>query len=412
MKVFRRIVSYSASVVLMTVINVAVIPTVIILAGTTAWAGIAVAQSVASFTGVIVAFGWGVTGPSEVAGLPQERRGQFFADSMASRLWLFILGTPAMAIVVSTTAPGNSIANILAAFALLLPALGASWFFVGEKSPWRLFFLENIPRATGTLIGTVVLFASGDIALFAAAQVVGAVICVLISWLNVSKRYPGFAWHGGIRSSLQRLRAQTAGVVTAGTSALYVNLPLVIVALFFPSATAPYAMADKLMKFVLSGYSPAVQIAQGYVPQSDSHRHRNRASLAAIVAGGMGLVMGLGYAIFAPQAVGLLSSDQVQITWAISIPLGLALAAIATSAIVGLACLTSLGALRQVATSTVLGAVVGIPLLLAAGVFSDPSGIAWATALSEIAVAVYQVIHFRRILPNIEFTLGKTESVR
>ena len=70
----RRLLSftggYGASVIISGIISIAVLPAIIILAGEAAWAEIAVAQGVAGFAYVFVVFGWGVTGPTEVASLP------------------------------------------------------------------------------------------------------------------------------------------------------------------------------------------------------------------------------------------------------------------------------------------------------------------------------------------------------
>lgn len=396
-RALHRLGGFGSSIVLMAVINVSVIPIVISLAGATVWGGIAVAQSIAAFGAIIVAFGWGTTGPSDVARLSHERRGQFYVDSVSSRVWLFAMVLPAVLAIVWYVAPADHLANACAAVALLMPALGASWFFIGEKSPWRLLLFENAPRAIGTIIGALFLVTLGNVAVFTAAQALGALASVVVGWINVTGRYRNYVLSAGPRAAALRLPQQAGGMITASTAALYVNLPLVLVSLVVPGATAAYAVADKLLKFALTAFSPITQVAQGYVPSTDPEKHLQRAKVAAISAATLGVIAGSLYAMLAPWAAHLLSAHKIEISGELSIPLGVALASIATSGIVGLACLTSFGAIKRVAMSTILGALAGVPLLIVSGVVAGAVGIAWATASSELLVTAYQLFYFRRL---------------
>ena len=348
------------------------------------------AQSIASIAVVLVAFGWGITGPSAVASMRSAARGQYFFDSVVSRAWLFLVAAPIAAVLMWFIAPGDSHANVLAGITAILPALGASWFFIGEKRPWTLLLFETAPRAIGTIAGAVMLAATGSIIYFACLQLLGSLLAVVVSAWEVTRRHRQYSLNLGIRAAADRLRAQTAGILTAGTSALYVNVPLLLVAMLAPQATTFYAAADKLMKFALTAYSPVVQIAQGYVPCPNREEHNKRALLASRAALGIGFVAGGGFFALAPLGVHLLTAGQASISHQLSAPLGLVLGSVAISAVLGTACLTSLGAIRKVAESTVLGAVCGVPLIVLGGFIFGIYGIAWATAISELAVAIYQ----------------------
>lgn len=397
-KIGRRAGGYGSSIALSTLVNLAVVPIVIAVAGSAAWGGIAVSQSIASFGFVLVAFGWGITGPSAVAGLGEPARGQFFVDSVITRAYLFVLVAPLVLISVWVLSPGNTMANQFAALALLLPALGSSWFFVGERRPWRLFFMENVPRALGTALGAVLLVLTRDIVWFAVSQSLGSIFSTGIAVWDVMRRHPRYRAVMRLRPALGRLRDQASGMIAAGTAALYVSLPLVLVALLVPQATAVYALADKLLRFSVAAYSPVIQIAQGYVPDRDPAIHRSKAELALKLSLGLGLVAGGGYMLLAPWGASVLSAGAIVVSWSLAAPLGLALAAIAVSAVVGWACLTSFGAVKKVAVSTVLGVLFGAPLLVFGGLWFGLVGIAWATAASELIVALYQIGQLRRFI--------------
>ena len=126
---------FGGSVLLSGAVSIAVVPVVIAAAGPGPWAGVAIAQAIGSFVCVIVTFGWAVTGPAAVAGLSAGERGAYFRGSIASRTWLALAAAPVVVGLVLLVTPGDRLANVFAAFALMLPALGASWFFVGEGAP-------------------------------------------------------------------------------------------------------------------------------------------------------------------------------------------------------------------------------------------------------------------------------------
>lgn len=396
--VAKRLGGFGSSVVLMAAVTAASIPVVISHAGPEAWASISVSQSIAAMAAVLVAFGWGITGPSAIAGTPSDRRGSSYANATASRAWLFLLVAPATFALVWARTDKYQAPGLMAACAVILPALGAAWFYVGERRPWRLFVFDTLPRAAGTAVGGLLVMQTGSILCFTVSQAAGAATAAVAGLVDITRRHSTHGASLGVLASFRRLRDQAGGVVTAATAAAYGSLPLIVVASLVPSATAAYALADKLMKFALTALSPVFQIAQGYVPSPAPAEQRRRArsvTAAALVVGG--LAGGI-YALLAPWGAALFSAHAVivprQITW----PLGIALGAIAVSAVIGSACLMAFGAVRQVALSTVLGAVIGIPCIIVSGHIFGIAGIAWSTAGSEVLVAAYQVKQLCSIL--------------
>ncbi|GAA2749791.1 polysaccharide biosynthesis C-terminal domain-containing protein [Amnibacterium kyonggiense] len=392
----RRLGGFGSSVVINGVISLAVVPIVITQAGADLWAGIAVAQSIASFVAVVVTFGWAVTGPATVAGLSDEERSGYFRASVAARVWLAVPSVPIMIGAVILLAPGDRLADVLAALALLLPALGSSWFFVGEGSPRRLLLNETVPRAAGTALGALLLLTTHlPLEVFAGGQALGAVAAVALGWRSVLRRYPG-RLRFDLRADVHRLRGQTGGVVTAVTAALYVNLPVVLAGVLLPNQVAVYAVVDKLQKLALTALGPVFQVTQGSVGSADPVLRPARARSVGRVALVLGAAVALGFALLGGLGVQILSSGRISVPPLLVAALGVALGAVSTSAIIGLSCLTALGAVKQVAVSTVLGAIVGIPAILVGGILFGVTGIAIAAALSEVVVAVYQVQVLRR----------------
>ena len=90
---------YGLSVAISGVVSLAVIPAIIVAAGADAWATIAVAQAVAGFAFVFAVYGWGVVGPTEVAGLTDDRRGAYYFESLLSRAWLSLVILPVSIVI-------------------------------------------------------------------------------------------------------------------------------------------------------------------------------------------------------------------------------------------------------------------------------------------------------------------------
>lgn len=389
---------YGFSVIIGAILSIAVIPAVIIVAGSDVWAAIAVAQAVGGFGFVLVAAGWGVTGPTSVASLPAEERGAFYIGSLITRSWLLVLILgPAVFVAISLTGHHPLISGVTTATSLL-SALSAGWFFVGEASPIRFLLLETLPRNLGTAIGAAALLATGDPVWFVVLQGLGALAATAIASANIMSRYRGWAIRLSPVRAFARLRGQASAISMAATASVYVNFPIVVVQMFIPEATALYALAERIMRLALYSTRPLVQVSQGYVPSPSPVEQVSRARRVMKISGLLGLLGGLAYALGSPLASSILSGNTLSIPLGLAIPMGIALSAMLISQVTGFACLTAFGLTRVLATSTVAGAIVGalllVPLALAFGVI----GLASALAASEVVVLVVQLIRLRQVV--------------
>lgn len=389
---------YGLSVITGGIISILVIPTVIIVAGTSTWATIAVAQGVAGFGVVLVGAGWGVTGPTETAAMPAGERAQFYIDSLVSRMWLFlVVGIVCTGLTLLLVKDQPAVA-ILALIAALVPGLSAGWFFVGESSALRFLFLETLSRQVGSLLGAVLLFATGNALWFVGLQLAGGVFATVASSASILRRYHGWVVDPSLVRAITRMREHIPAVSMSAVSTLYVNLPIVVVQIFLPGLTALYALAERIMRLALYATRPYVQVAQGYVPNADPVVQWRRARRITRLTIFLGLLGGALYAVATPWVGSLLSGGQLHIDWAISISLGVALAAMLISQVTGFAVLTTFKLTKALAWSTVAGAVVGVIALIPAALVIGVAGVTSVLALSEVVVLVYQLLVLRRPL--------------
>ena len=153
----RRFGGFATSLVFSTAINLLAIPFVISTLGKDIWGELALAQATAAIFGIAVAFGWGTVGAALVASLPAAKRPQMFLDSLVTRVYLFILAAPLMFSVMLLVANIDPWVAALGSVSYILPFVGASWFFIGQAKPWRLFLFDVLPQGLGTVAGVVLI---------------------------------------------------------------------------------------------------------------------------------------------------------------------------------------------------------------------------------------------------------------
>ncbi|WP_105030132.1 lipopolysaccharide biosynthesis protein [Arthrobacter ruber] len=395
-----RLGTYTAAVAITSIVGLLAIPVVVTQAGDVAWGVIAVAQTLAGLLGVLVSFGWGTTGPAMVAGMPAEDRPQMFMESLASRLYLAAVAVPfAILIPFLLTTPEYRGMMIAACCAYLIPFLGGAWYFVGEARPRRLILFDSLPISMGTLAGVAGILLTQNIYVFIACQGVFNIVAV-VGTAFVIRRSAGRTARAdpSPRAAFGRLPRQLHGVITAATSSLYVGAPLIMVSAFLPAFREVYAMADRFIRYGQIALGPVVQVLQGSIASTDKAVERHRIGRTTLMAPLLGVLGGAGIALVLPWGSMLLSNGRISVGLGLALPIGVVFAGVAVSSVVGLACLIPLGQGRALAASTVLGAAVGVPLIVLAAAFVGPASVAWAVALSELTVAGYQVAVVRRVL--------------
>lgn len=316
-----------------------------------------------------------------------------------SRSWLLLVVLPPAIIIALLFSSDYRLVAAMTVTTGLVAALSGAWFFVGEASPGRYFVLDTIPKSIGTLAGAGMLFLTHDALWFIIVQGLGSATAIALSTASIARRYPGWVRDFSAGSAFRRLSGQSAAVAMSATSAVYVNLPILIVGAFAGTqVTAAYALAERLMRFALMATRPMVQVAQSYVPSQDIADQTRRSRVVIRIAAATGILGGLAFAIATPWIVVLFSGSGLTVSSALSVPLGIALAAMLVSQTTGFACLTAFGLTRALAASTIAGAISGAVLLVPLMLLWGTPGIAVGLAVSELVVLVVQLVTLRPFL--------------
>lgn len=388
---FGSIFGYGLSVATTAIVTLLAVPIVINHSGASAWASIALGQAVGTGFGILVSYGWGTTGPTEVAKAAVDARPRIFLESFRARL---VLAIPAIVIAIAVTfAISSSYKSeaALTAAAFTLTGLLSGWFFTGSAKPFYLLLFDTGPRVVGTALGGVAMLTGAKLIVFPLLQLFGVLLAVLLSsgtiteWKRASwKVFPG-------STILRSLRGQSDGIVIAGISAAYTTLPITVVALIAPAALPAYALADKILRFSTTAFAPVVQFLQGWVPGALPTAMYRRIRIAFLFGVVATLLAGTAFAIALPWFSHLLSRGQVILGASISVAFGLVLVFLIMEQVTGLVGLLALGRGQKLALFTCLGLVVAIPGILVGAELFGAAGAAWALALSEFVALVPQV---------------------
>ena len=410
----RRLGGFAVSLAFSTAVSLIAIPFVIVNLGAQAWGELAVAMAAAAIFGILVAFGWGTVGAALTAGTPASERPMLYANSLVSRAWLFLFAAIPLIAVVGLISSIDPVAAGIAAVAYLLPFLGASWFFVGQSKPWRLFAFDVLPQGLGTVAGVIATVFVPEVWVYVTCQLVFNLIAVAGSAVVVFRYDSVEPLHPSLRlgPAMRRLKSQWHGVIAAGTGSINSNGPIIAVTLLAPPLLPVYALADKLFRYGVAGFGPVLQVIQGWIPEMGPSHQDARVRKAAKLAPLLGLGGGAALSLIIPWASGLLSAGRLSVGFSLSVPFGIIFGGVIIAQVIGLACLIPIGKGSELAKSTAIGAGLNIILMVVLGIFVGGTGVAWAVAAGELVVAGYQMLVLRRYFAALNQGSGTSAQSR
>lgn len=396
-----RVGGFAASTLFATVVNATAIPVLIAKAGADDWSNLAIAQAVGTVFAVVVAFGWGVTGPASVAVLSPPDVRSYYLQSVRIRAVLLVVSVLPSIAVTLIAVHGEYVAAVLTTLTLTTASLGGTWYYVGRGRPRALFFCDTAPRVVSTVVGLVLVLLGANLAVYSATQLLIGSLQILFPILDVLRLPKEGASVGGERgfgAARRALSSQVGAVVVAATGAFYVSAPLIAVGLFAPGQAALYAVGDRILKFCFNVLSPTAQAVQSWVPSTDREVLVGRSKVALRASVAFGAVGAVFVAFLLWIGAPLLTSGQVELGPLLILALAGSFPAIAVSRIAGFVCLVAFDRVKALAVSTVAGAVAGLAALAVLTPVAGAVGAAFGFFASEVAVTVSQVISLRRAL--------------
>jgi len=373
------------------------IPILVANAGAAAWASLALGQAIGTATSIFVSFGWGTTGPTQIAISSPAERVTIYSNSLRVRSILAAPGVVIAGTVTYFSAVDSRTEAVVTAVAFTLFGLLGGWFFTGASRPMGFLLFDTIPRVSGTLGGMIALTLGAPLIAFPILQLAGIGTGAVAAAIAINRSDDATGVSGG-SSLLYLLKSQSHGLAISGVSAAYISVPITIIAVVAPAALPMYALADKILRYSTTVFSPIVQFLQGWVPGSEDVALFRRIRFALF--GGSTLVttaMAM-FILLLPWVANVLSHGTIAVSLQLSIPFGLMLGLFVMGQIVGLACLLALGRAREIATFTIVGAATALPAVFFGSAVAGAEGVAWALVISETVAVGLQLILLLRLV--------------
>lgn len=393
---------FGITVVVSGAVSLLTIPVVVAVAGAGPWASMATGQSIGSAFAALAEFGWGLTGPATVAMTAPARRPALLLDSLVARGALLVPLFLLQALVTLAIVPNEKAVALAGGAAMMLAGVSASWYFAGAGRPGMLLLLDTAPRVAGTVLGLLLVVATGQLLPFAFAQLGGAVVALAASAFAVLHG-KGLDLRAALRWSrvATSLAAQRHGLVATAVSAAFSPAVLAIVALTAPLSLPLFVLADRIIRFVAMALSPMNKVFQGWAPAAAGEELVRRIRLSGVVTFATALIAGATCALLLPLLGPFLTHGQVTFDAVAAVAFGVfAAVQIATPFLTSVA-LVAVKRVRLIAWSVVVGVPLSLVTLAAVELLGGAEVAPWALAASGGAVALWQVMMLRGVLARL-----------
>lgn len=379
------------------------LPVLTRVAGAEGWTALVTGQSVGAVVGTIAMYSWQTFGPPRVAGAPQtEARHQFYL-SLVMRGTLSVIAAPVGIIVLASLVPHEWLlaSTVLCMSSVMMAALTNGWFYVGRADPRSYVLIETTPRVSAVVLSAISLLVGLGVDAYAWITLAAEVLIVAIAGMRNARRAVAF---GGSVREIGSIAREHARLTFSSIASLgYTRASTPIVAAVDFTAASSFAAADRMQNIARTVLRPITQALQPWVYEGrgDTQEFRRRAFKASIITGGVGFILGAGLAICLPPLGFLLFSDEIDIDWSTSVPLGVAVLMVSVSGALATFYLVPAGRTKAVATSLLTTSLLGVPALVAGAFIIAPVGPLVVIAVVETIVALWQLLAVRSWIRHI-----------
>lgn len=391
---------YFSITVVTSLLSLISIPTTIHFLGGSIWGAISLGQVIGNITGIFIALGSVINGPSLISKSTSSQIQHILRIS--TRIKVIIL-LPAS--VVSFTASffiahnHNFIAGI-SSILINFSALSFSWFFIGKEQPGKLWLLEVLPRSFGVTLSLISLIITKSIFIYFALQILMIILSYASSYLYLRDRtLEDISDRPSVRQYYEYFTNQMRSLETVIYSATYLALPLILIARIAPDALASYAIGDKIVRYFSLVSGPLTQWLQGWVPNAANLvEMKSRIRKNIRINSSFGLVSAIIILFFGDYFTQIMSQHQLHLTISSMIPISISVFLSFTARGTGIVGLISMGFDKHVSRSALLGAIASLPLLLLLIHNFSYVGAFWSLMFSQSLVLGYQVLFLVRFM--------------
>lgn len=384
----QRVIRFGVSTLVTMLTPFVVLPIVADRSGPTDWTALAVGQSVGSLAGLVVACGWPLAGPVELARAVGDDVRRLFFESLLTRSTLLLAALGPVALICWLVAPSGRFGlTAVTAVAFATLALSSNWVAVGLGDPVRLVVLESLPRLLVLLAAGLAIRGGADLLVYPMAMLAGSAMgLVLFCLAGVRPRRPATSLSALLRA---RLPVQGPALSTMLAAGGYTAATVLLVSLATDvHETAVLSTAQLLHGVGLFGIVALSNALQVWVVQADPVLVRERMLRAMAWHTALGLIGFIGYLLVVPSVAARLFGADLAPGTGVAFGYGATFCLVSIGTCLAQHILVPHGALRSVLRATLAGALVGVPLILLLAHRHGAVGGAVALAVSELVVTI------------------------
>lgn len=383
----RRVLEFYGLTAATALAPLVALPAITSSAGASGFAAVVLGQTLGAAAAVVVLMGWGLVGAHTVAvrrDSPLELQ-EVYWTSLFTRLAVAAVVLPVVGVVALLVAPSHAAVVVLATVGSGLVGLTSSWYFTGLGRSGLVALYETLPQVAVSVLGSVALWAGMPLIGFPVLTIVANTLAVVLAFLRLrgdraTRRVPG------ARVVMTSLREQSSLILSALAAYAWTGFSVTLVATVSPASLALFAALYRVQLLGRALLFPFKNALQSWVAGGVDEDRAARTRTAVLVTVAAGVLVAVGMTVLTPLLDAVVFSGTIQIGFVQAAAMASSLVVVASSLAFSAYVLVPRGLTRVVVASTVSGAVVGVPLLLAGAHWAGAVGASLAILVTELIV--------------------------
>ena len=313
-----------------------------------------------------------------------------YLEAFWTRMTVFVFATlPVLLFAVAISPPGGRNLAALMSLASLASGMSIAWYAIGLAEPAQIAKFELGPRLAASALAAAVVALTANIymypVLLALSVFAGTLTHFVLTTRSLPSRRPPEA-------TLPSIRRRLTATVTEGAGTLYSPSVVWLMATqSSPHQVAVYSSADRIYRPGGQSISATTNALQAWVAEAPASCRVERMRRAIVLHAIVGVLGLLALSLLGRIASEFLFGGNLTAREGVFLLMGVAFFAVAMNSALGRCVLVPADRMKVVTASTIVGGLVGVPLVIIGARTDGAFGAAVALAISELLVLAVQV---------------------
>lgn len=349
------------------------------------FASIALGQSVGMVASLALSYGWTVTGPADVARVPEHERPGLWLDSVRMRSLAFaVLLVPTAGIAYLVDPSRDALAPTMAV-ALLLAGFSPAWYGIGQGQPSIVILYDAIPRTAGNVVGVLLAVAFDHLYLYAIVLGLFTILPVGVLHRSLTRGLDRAA----LGARTVTLRSNLAPTLTELIAGLYSmgSTALVGASVSSPQVIAVFSGAERFTRTGAASIAVTSSVLTAWVAEAKGAVFRKRVGVSLGVHLVLGVAGALALGFLGPAMSALLLGEPLRMDTATGFAFGVFFLGWSLETVTARHVLAARRRTTSLLASTIIGSAVGCVAIVVGGQQWGTAG-----AASGLAIGIFTIL--------------------